>query len=304
MLQRSKFTVTYDVDGGSAVASQQVLNGEYATKPQDPKKDGYAFIGWYTDKDYTSAFVFDSVAVKKDTTVYARFEQLTGKSEYTATLVGGDASYAPAKTVNGVLYNLPTPAAKDGAAFIGWWMSDYQKPDKLTAQYEGQTLAGYRQRVGQFEVIPVQYLDRIIRRPSCVDREIPGDTVGREVPVPLVAAVVLDIVAGDVLSREDGGGDGLRCGTGLRQGGIRREETEDGILPVDKTAPEIVGHAAGVTLIRILIKNVFIVAARREAWQQQTEQNCNKSDFNFHVIGVPSRKELKMQNAFMLYIIS
>lgn len=140
MLQRSKFTVTYDVDGGSAVASQQVLNGEYATKPQDPKKDGYAFIGWYTDKDYTSAFVFDSVAVKKDTTVYARFEQLTGKSEYTATLVGGDASYAPAKTVNGVLYNLPTPAAKDGAAFIGWWMSDYQKPDKLTAQYEGQTL--------------------------------------------------------------------------------------------------------------------------------------------------------------------
>ena len=140
MLQRSKFTVTYDVDGGSAVASQQVLNGEYATKPQDPKKDGYAFIGWYTDKDYTSAFVFDSVAIKKDTTVYARFEQLTGKSEYTATLVGGDASYAPAKTVNGVLYNLPTPAAKDGAAFIGWWMSDYQKPDKLTAQYEGQTL--------------------------------------------------------------------------------------------------------------------------------------------------------------------
>lgn len=140
MLQRSKFTVTYDVDGGSAVASQQVLNGEYATKPQDPKKDGYAFIGWYTDKDYTSAFVFDSVAIKKDTTVYARFEQLTGKSEYTATFVGGDASYAPAKTVNGVLYNLPTPAAKDGAAFIGWWMSDYQKPDKLTAQYEGQTL--------------------------------------------------------------------------------------------------------------------------------------------------------------------
>ncbi len=140
MLQRSKFTVTYDVDGGSAVASQQVLNGEYATKPQDPKKDGCAFIGWYTDKDYTSAFVFDSIAIKKDTTVYARFEQLIGKSEYTATLVGGDVNYAPVKTVNGVLYNLPTPAAKDGAAFIGWWMSDYQKPDKLTAQYEGQAL--------------------------------------------------------------------------------------------------------------------------------------------------------------------
>ena len=140
MLQRSKFTVAYDVDGGSAVASQQVLNGEYATKPQDPKKDGYAFIGWYTDQDYTSAFVFDSVAIRKDTTVYARFEQLTGKSEYTATLVGGDGNYAPVKTVNGVLYNLPTPAAKDGAAFIGWWMSDYQKPEKLTAQYEGQAL--------------------------------------------------------------------------------------------------------------------------------------------------------------------
>ncbi|MDD6981619.1 MAG: leucine-rich repeat protein [Clostridia bacterium] len=140
MLQRSQFTVSYDVDGGSAVASQRVLNGEYAVKPQDPTKDGYAFIGWYTDKSYETPFVFDSVGITANTTVYARFVQLSGKTEYKATLVGSTESYAPITTTNGVLYNLPTPAAKDGAAFVGWWMSDYQSAGKLTARYDGQTL--------------------------------------------------------------------------------------------------------------------------------------------------------------------
>lgn len=141
MLKKTTFTVSFDVDGGSETASKTVKNGACVSKPADPVKDGYAFLGWYTDKTYTKAFAFDSTGITQNTTVYARFVERTNDYiKYTASFVGGGETYAPVKTVNGVLYNLPTPAAKDGAAFVGWWMSDYENADKLTRQYTGQVL--------------------------------------------------------------------------------------------------------------------------------------------------------------------
>ena len=44
-------TVTFDSDGGSAVAPQQVLQGQKAQRPAAPTKDGYTFIGWYNKAD-------------------------------------------------------------------------------------------------------------------------------------------------------------------------------------------------------------------------------------------------------------
>ena len=40
------YTVTFDSDGGSAVASQSVVSGGIATEPTAPTKPGYAFSGW------------------------------------------------------------------------------------------------------------------------------------------------------------------------------------------------------------------------------------------------------------------
>lgn len=141
MLPRNRYNVTFDVDGGSEVAAQKVLNGRYAAKPDDPVKAGYAFIGWYADKAYTTVFNFDTAAISADTTVYARFEaQPTGQIEYTVGFVCEGEAFGALKTINGVLHTLPTPAAKDGMEFAGWWISDYQSGEKLTCQYTGQKL--------------------------------------------------------------------------------------------------------------------------------------------------------------------
>ena len=40
------FTVTFDSDGGSAVAAQKVKDGEKAKEPAVPTKDGFVFMGW------------------------------------------------------------------------------------------------------------------------------------------------------------------------------------------------------------------------------------------------------------------
>ena len=140
MLLRKQFTVTFNTAGGSAVEKQQVMNGGHAVKPQDPTRNGYIFVGWYADEDYKSPFSFDTAIITSDTTVYGRFvKQSEGRTEYTVSLVCEGTVYDPVTTVNGVLYNLPTPK-KDGAEFAGWWMSDYQSASKLTCQYTDQQL--------------------------------------------------------------------------------------------------------------------------------------------------------------------
>ena len=140
MVPRTYYTVSFEVGGGSAVAAQKVLNGATATKPADPTRDGYAFIGWYADAEYTTAFDFDTAVVSADTAVYARFEQhAAGRPEYKVSFACDGAVYDPIRTVNGIVYQLPTPV-KEGAEFAGWWVSDYQSGDKLTYQYTGQTL--------------------------------------------------------------------------------------------------------------------------------------------------------------------
>ena len=59
------FTVTFDSDGGSAVAEQKLLNSA-AVKPADPKKEGYDFAGWYLeDTQYTfDTKVTENIALK------------------------------------------------------------------------------------------------------------------------------------------------------------------------------------------------------------------------------------------------
>ena len=67
------FTVSFDTDGGTAIADQSVRDGNLATKPADPTKDGYTFGGWYKEDTFTTAFDFDTDTITADTTIYAKF---------------------------------------------------------------------------------------------------------------------------------------------------------------------------------------------------------------------------------------
>ena len=66
-------TVSFDTDGGTAIADQTVRSGATAEQPADPTKSGYDFKGWYEEDTFTTVFDFDD-AITADTTVYAKFE--------------------------------------------------------------------------------------------------------------------------------------------------------------------------------------------------------------------------------------
>lgn len=135
----NSYTVTFNTNGGSQVASQSVNHNGTASMPSQPTKAEQVFVGWYEDSDFSTPFDF-SKKIVQDTTVYARFVDRI-EEIFTVKFVGSSTPVA-SRTTNegGVLTDLPAATSADGKEFLGWWMSDFEDESKLTARYTGQVL--------------------------------------------------------------------------------------------------------------------------------------------------------------------
>ena len=112
------YTVSFDSNGGSAVASQSVRYGSKATQPANPTRAGHTFQGWYTARSGGSKYDFGT-AVTGDVTLYAHWSV----NSYTLTFDGngGKPSEASRTVAYGGQYgSLPT-ATRTGYAFQGWY---------------------------------------------------------------------------------------------------------------------------------------------------------------------------------------
>ena len=138
-LEKIEYTVSFSVEG-TVASTETVWNGRKATKPEDPRKENYLFVGWYSDSAFKNSYAFDASPVVGNITLYARFiEKSATEYESNVTLMVDGEALKSVKTVNGVVYNLPTPEKAD-AEFLGWWMSDYQDATKLSRKYEEQKI--------------------------------------------------------------------------------------------------------------------------------------------------------------------
>ncbi len=72
-----EFTVTFDSQGGSAVAAQKVKKDEKVTMPAAPTKEGYTFDGWYREAECKTAWTFDLDTVDENMTLYAKWRENT-----------------------------------------------------------------------------------------------------------------------------------------------------------------------------------------------------------------------------------
>jgi uncharacterized repeat protein (TIGR02543 family) len=65
--------VTYNTNGGSAVASQRLMRDDQITKPADPTKSGNTFEGWYEDNGtFTNRYDFTKTP-QSDLTLHAKW---------------------------------------------------------------------------------------------------------------------------------------------------------------------------------------------------------------------------------------
>ena len=74
-----EITVTFDSNGGSQVNAISQYSHDTVIAPADPEREGYAFTGWYTDKELKNKFDFTGTIVTSDMTLYAGWEKIVVK---------------------------------------------------------------------------------------------------------------------------------------------------------------------------------------------------------------------------------
>ena len=76
------YMVTFNSNEGTAVPPQTVDYGTVATVSTVPTKTGYDFGGWFTDNGtFLNEWNFENDVVTQDTTLYAKWSQITGINE-------------------------------------------------------------------------------------------------------------------------------------------------------------------------------------------------------------------------------
>ena len=130
------YKVTFDTNGGTVIASQNVKENGVVTKPTDPTLEGYTFVEWLlngTTYDFTAPVV-------SDITLTAKWQKNTGEVTYDV-IFDTDGGSTVAKQIvkeKGKATKPKTPT-KTGYTFIEWQLNG-KKYDFNTIVSENITL--------------------------------------------------------------------------------------------------------------------------------------------------------------------
>lgn len=74
--KKETYTVTFNSNGGSSVASKVVDKDAKVAKPANPTKANYEFVAWFEDSALTDEWDFNVDVVTKNITLYAKYEEV------------------------------------------------------------------------------------------------------------------------------------------------------------------------------------------------------------------------------------
>lgn len=134
------YIVDFDSNGGSRVSSQKVEEGERVSRPSNPTRDCYDFVGWYTNASLTKKYDF-STPVTSDMTLYAKWKDNgTCKETYRVKFdSNGGTSVATQRVEEGDRATEPRDPRRSGYTFLGWYLNG-RKFSFNTRIYEDITL--------------------------------------------------------------------------------------------------------------------------------------------------------------------
>ena len=141
----NELTVTFDSDGGSAVADQKILNSS-AIKPENPSKDGYDFAGWYLGED---EYQFDS-NVTGNITLKAHWTPAsTSVAITTAAIENVKFDYQPDEAPKATAWVSESDADKYEIVYECWQQFENNQP--VAAWYSDNSSQGSLPVITKFE---------------------------------------------------------------------------------------------------------------------------------------------------------
>ena len=141
--EEQNYTVSFNSNGGTSFRSQTVVEGNRASNPGTPVRNGYVFKGWY----YNGREFDFNTKIYQDYTLVAEWEREA--LDYTVSFnSNGGTSYRSQTVAEGNrAYNPGTPTRR-GYVFRGWYYNG-REFDFTTRIYQNYTLVAEWERENQ-----------------------------------------------------------------------------------------------------------------------------------------------------------
>ncbi len=151
---------------GNLLDMQTVSHGSFANEPEEPENGNYTFVGWFhLDNEVEKAFAFDSMPVRKDLNIYAKWSSNV-LVEYTIKYESVDGVEIAAPTTGSALAGTTkTFEAKTGDQLNAGYQTGYfptVSSHSLTMDIDGGEKNVYTFVYKPAEKVPytVKYLDK------------------------------------------------------------------------------------------------------------------------------------------------
>lgn len=146
----SKVVVEFETNGGNEIHKVEIEKGTDFVLPMEPEKEGYNFVGWYLDADFSEEF--KSIDDLKGTIkLYAKWEEI---KKYTVEFKNVDLNSI--EVIDGDKITKPADPIKEGFVFIGWYSDETLENvyDFETQVNNNLTLyAKFEEEVNKYDVV-------------------------------------------------------------------------------------------------------------------------------------------------------
>lgn len=139
-----KYTISF-YDGDKLVDTIETYGNEEISMPAAPKKEGFTFKGWFSDKgiwkDELTKDTFVGQVLTEDVNVYAYYleNETPVASEYTITFYIDGEAVDSIETSGNERLTLPAAPEKDDHTFEGWFFDNGTWQERLTANTYEET---------------------------------------------------------------------------------------------------------------------------------------------------------------------
>ena len=126
------YTVKFNSDGGTSVASQKVKPNEKVTEPEAITKYGFIFEGWYLNNN---KYDFTTPVTKNITLVAKWSEDATIKRYEVSFDSDGGSKVDKQRVIENEKAKAPKEPTREGYKFLGWYLNDkaYDFKTKVTS---------------------------------------------------------------------------------------------------------------------------------------------------------------------------
>lgn len=119
--RQETYIIKLDTDGGSEVANIEIKDKEITKLPDEPKKEGYKFVGWTNKK---GKVVTIGTKITEDTTFKAKWISNDVETSKITYDTDGGNKIEDIIIEKGTVILMPVEPKKEGHIFIGWVNED------------------------------------------------------------------------------------------------------------------------------------------------------------------------------------